>query len=271
MNKRLCILSLLTAILANSILLSGCGGSAPPASPKAAEAPKPVELYVSAAVSVKDALAEIQTLYKKKAPHVKLIYNLGASGSLQKQIEHGAPADIFISAAPRQMNELAAKNLVIQTSRMNLLENKLVLIAPKTSPLKLNRFEDLQNAEVKQIGMGEPKVVPAGQYAEQVLKKLDIWDKIQGKIIFAKDARTVLAYVDTGNVDAGIVYKTDAASSAKVKILATAPEGSHQPILYPAAILTATKNQKAAEEFLAFLAGPEGKPVFEKHGFAMSK
>ena len=262
---------LLLGAVTISLLVAGCGGASQPPAPKAADAPKPVELNISAAVSMKDALAEIQTNYQKKAPHVKLVYNLGASGSLQKQIEQGATADIFISAAPKQMNELAAKNLVIKATRKNLLENKLVLIAPKDSTLSISKLEDLQNDTVKQISIGETKVVPAGQYAEQALKKLGVWEKIQRKIVFAKDVRTVLTYVDTGNVDAGLVYKTDAAVSKKVKILATAPDGSHSPIIYPAAVLTGTKNQKAAEEFLAYLAGPEGKPVFEKHGFVMGK
>ena len=261
----------LLGVVAISLLLSGCGGSTQPPAPKTAEAPKPVELNISAAVSMKDALMEIQTNYQKKAPQVKLVYNLGASGSLQKQIEQGATADIFISAAPKQMNELAAKNLVIKATRKNLLENKLVLIAPKDSTLSISKLEDLQNDTVKQISIGETKVVPAGQYAEQALKKLGVWEKIQRKIVFAKDVRTVLTYVDTGNVDAGLVYKTDAAAGKKVKILATAPDGSHAPIIYPAAVLSGTKNQKAAEEFLSYLAGPEGKSVFEKHGFVMGK
>ena len=262
---------LLLGAVTISLLVAGCGGASQPPAPKAAEAPKPVELNISAAVSMKDALAEIQTNYQKKAPHVKLVYNLGASGSLQKQIEQGATADIFISAAPKQMNELAAKNLVINATRKNLLENKLVLIVPKDSTLSISKLEDLQNDAVKQISIGETKVVPAGQYAEQALKNLGVWEKIQSKIVFAKDVRTVLTYVDTGNVDAGLVYKTDAAVSKKVKILATAPDGSHAPIIYPAAVLTGTKNQKAAEEFLSYLAGPEGKSVFEKHGFVMGK
>ena len=251
---------LFLGVMAISLLVAGCG-----------DASQPTELNISAAVSMKDALAEIQTNYQKKAPHVKLVYNLGASGSLQKQIEQGAPADIFISAAPKQMNELEAKNLVIKATRKNLLENKLVLIAPKDSTLSISKLEDLQNDTVKQISIGETKVVPAGQYAEQALKKLGVWDKVQRKIVFAKDVRTVLTYVDTGNVDAGLVYKTDAATSSKVKILATAPDGSHAPIIYPAAVLTGAKNQKAAEEFLAYLAGPEGKTVFEKYGFVMGK
>lgn len=262
---------LLLGVVTISLLVAGCGGATQPPATKAAETPKPVELHVSAAASMKDAITEIQANYQKKAPHVKLIVNLGASGTLQKQIEQGAPADIFISAAPKQMNELAAKNLVNKATRKNLLENKLVLIVPKDSTLSISKLEDLQNDAVKQISIGETKVVPAGQYAEQALKKLGVWDKVQRKIVFAKDVRTVLTYVDTGNVDAGLVYKTDAAASKKVKILAIAPDGSHAPIIYPAAVLAGTKNQKAAEEFLAYLANPEGKTVFEKYGFVMGK
>ena len=262
--------TIFVGMLVASMLLAGCGGGKGTA-PNATDSPKSVELNISAAVSLKDVLTEIQTHYRKKAPHVKLIYNLGASGSLQKQIEQGAPADIFISAAPKQMNELEAKNLVNKSARKNLVENKLVLIVPQNSKLNLKKYEDLQTVEVKQISLGETKVVPAGQYAEQVLVKLGVWDKIQGKIVFAKDVRTVLTYVETGNVDAGIVYKTDAASSSKVKIIATAPEGTHAPIVYPAAILADARQQMAATDFLAYLSSPEGSKMFEKYGFTPLK
>jgi molybdate transport system substrate-binding protein len=261
---------LFIGLLALGLAVTGCGG-AQPAAPKAAEAPQPVELTISAAVSLKDALAEIQANYAKTKPNVKLVFNLGASGSLQKQIEQGAPADIFISAAPKQMDELEAKNLINKATRKNLVENKLVLIVPLDSKLGLSKYEDLQKPEVKQISVGEPSVVPAGQYAQEVLQKLNIWDKVKDKAVLAKDVRTVLTYVETGNVDAGIVYKTDAASSKKIKIAATAPEGSHKPIIYPAAVLSGAKQTKAAEEFLAYLSGPEGKPVLEKYGFVMGK
>jgi molybdate transport system substrate-binding protein len=260
---------ILTGLLAVALLAAGCSGGAEPA--PAAPAAQPVELNISAAVSLKDALTEIQANYQRKSPNVKLVYNLGASGALQKQIEQGAPADIFISAAPKQMNDLEAKNLINKASRKNLVENKLVLVVPENSALGLNKFEDITNAKVQKFSMGETATVPAGQYGQQVLQKLGLWEGVKDKAVYAKDVRTVLTYVATGNVEAGIVYKTDAVSGAKVKIAATAPEGSHQPIVYPAAILSGTKQPKAAEEFLAYLAGPEGKVVFEKHGFSMSK
>ncbi len=263
-------LSIVAGLLAAALLAAGCGGGAKQAQP--APAAQPVELNISAAVSMKDALTEIQANYQKKSPNVKLVYNLGASGALQKQIEQGAPADIFISAAPKQMNELDAKNLINKATRKNLVENKLVLVVPENSTLGLSKFEDITAAKVQKLAMGETATVPAGQYGQQVLQKLGLWDKVKDKAVFAKDVRTVLTYVSTGNVEAGIVYKTDAVSpGAKVKIAATAPEGSHEPIVYPIAILSGTKQGKAAEEFLAYLAGPEGKAVFEKHGFTMSK
>lgn len=267
MKKR--VLWILIGLLAAALLAAGCGGGAKQSPP--ASVAQPVELYISAAASLKDALAEIQNNYKVKNPSVKLVCNLAASGALQKQIEQGAPADVFISAAPKQMNELEAKNLINKASRKNLVENKLVLVVPENSALGLSKFEDITNAKVQKFSMGETTTVPAGQYGQQVLQKLGLWDKVKDKAVFAKDVRTVLTYVATGNVEAGIVYKTDAVSGAKVKIVATAPEGSHQPIVYPVAILSGAKQPKAAEEFLAYIAGPEGKAVFEKHGFAMSK
>ena len=266
MNKR--TLWIIIGLLAAALLAAGCGGGAKQAPAPAAQ---PVELTISAAASLKDALMEIQKNYMAKNPSVKLVCNLGASGALQKQIEQGAPADIFISAAPKQMNDLEAKNLVNKATRRNLVENKLVLVVPENSALGLSKFEDITNAKVQKFSMGETATVPAGQYGQQVLQKLGLWDKVKDKAVFAKDVRTVLTYVATGNVEAGIVYKTDAVSGAKVKIAATAPEGSHQPIVYPAAILSGAKQGKAAEEFLASLAGPEAKAVFEKHGFTMSK
>jgi molybdate transport system substrate-binding protein len=261
------LLAFLMALTFIASLTAGCSSNQPTqpiAQPK-------TELNVSAAVSLKDALEEIQKNYEAKNPTIKLIYNLGASGALQKQIEQGAPADIFMSAAPKQMNDLEAEQLVNKSTRKDLVENKLVIIVPKASTIAIASYEDLTKDEVQKISLGETTSVPAGQYAQEVLKKLGIWDKIKDKAVLAKDVRTVLTYVETGNVEAGIVYKTDALSSDKVKVVATAPEGSHQPIVYPVAVLSGTKQQQAAEDFLTYLSTPECKAVFEKYGFTMSK
>lgn len=268
MNKR--IVGLIALLVVMSIAFVGCSGSSTskPATPPPAAA---VELNISAAVSLKDALNEIYKNYQVKNPNVKIAFNLGASGSLQKQIEQGAPADIFISAAPKQMNELQEKKLLKEGTRKNLVENKLVVVVAKDSKLNITKYEDLVDPSIKNLAIGETEVVPAGQYAKQVLEKLNLWDKVKGKVVFAKDVRTVLAYTETGNAEAGIVYKTDAASSDKVKIVATAPEGTHQPIVYPVAILANTKQEKAATDFVNYMFTPEGKAVMEKYGFSMSK
>lgn len=257
---------LITILLTTSLaltLLSGCSSQS-----KTAAEPT-VELTISAAASLKDALTDIQQDFEKHHPQIKLTYNFGASGALQKQIEQGAPADIFISAAPKQMNELAGKNLINKNTRVDLLENKLVVIIPQNSSLPVNRFEDLTNQAIEKISIGEPGSVPAGQYAQEVFKKLALTDALQRKLVLAKDVRTVLTYVETGNVEAGIVYKTDAAISDKVKIVCTAPSGSHQPIIYPAALLSSSKHASEAQVFLSYLQTKETQRVFEKYGFAV--
>ncbi len=267
MSRRIVVM--LAMLVVAALILVGCGGEkqAPPAAQKT----QPVEINVSAAASLKDAIGEIQKNYQTKNPNVKLVCNLGASGALQKQIEQGAPVDIFISAAPKQMNELEAKNLMNKATRKNLVENKLVVVVPKDSKLNITKYEDLTQDAVQKLALGETATVPAGQYAQQVLQKLGLWDKLKDKVVFAKDVRTVLAYTETGNVEAGIVYKTDAISSDKVKVAAVAPEGSHQPIVYPLAIATGSKQQQAAEAFVAYLFSAESKAVFEKNGFVMGK
>jgi len=261
--KRGNVVLLLTIVL---FLLIGCKNQAI----KPVE-PQSIEVTVSAAISLKDALNEIQKHYQEVHPEIKIIYNMGGSGSLQKQIEEGAPVDIFISAAPKQMDELEKKNLIKKETRKDLLGNQLVLIVPIQSEILLTEFAGLNKSAVKQFSMGAPESVPAGQYAMQVLKKYNMYNEVQSKIVLAKDVRTVLTYVETGNVDAGIVYKTDAAVSDKVKVVAVAPQGSHESILYPAALLASSKQTKAAKEFLAYLASPESAVVFERYGFLVNK
>lgn len=266
MGKR--SLWMLIVVLIIAVLSVGCGAMKKPLPQQTTQ---PVELNISAAASLKDALAEIQQNYQTKNPNVKLLLNLSGSGDLQKQIEQGAPADIFISAAPKEMDELDAKGLVNKATRKNLVGNQLSLIAPRNSTLKLSKFEDLAKPDVKQIGIGEPATVPAGQYAQEVLEKLGIWSDVKAKTVPQKDVRAVLTQVESGNVDAGIVYKTDANSSDKVKVIADAPQGSHQQIVYPVAILTETKQQKAAEDFLAYLNDQASQSVFQKYGFVLLK
>jgi molybdate transport system substrate-binding protein len=253
------------AIALGLVLFAG-GGLAGSPSPQAAKA----DLTVSAAISLKDALDEAKQIYAAENPNVAIAANYGASGTLQLQIEQGAPVDIFLSAAPKQMDALDAKGLLLAGTRKNLLRNEVVLIVPNDYSAGISSFQDLTRADVKQIALGEPVTVPAGQYAKEVLTSLGIYDAVNSKAILAKDVRQVLTYVETGNVDAGIVYATDAMSSAKVKVVATAPAKSHSPVIYPAAVIKASKNPAAARAFLDFLAGPRGRAVFQKYGFTLA-
>lgn len=214
-------------------------------------------------------MEEIKPLYSQQNPKIGLTYNYGASGSLQRQIEQGAPVDIFISAATKQMDALQQKSLLLDETRKNLLKNQVVLIEPEKATT-INDFKDLSSNSVKKIALGEPKSVPAGQYAQQVLTSLKISDQVKSKVVYANDVRQVLNFVETGNADAGIVYLSDAKSSNKVKIVATAPENSHSPVVYPSAVLKSSKNVDAAKDFVQFLFGNQAKTVFEKWGFTMA-
>ena len=226
----------------------------------------PIEITISAAASLKDALNEIKPLYEAENPDIKLVLNLGSSGTLQQHIEQGAPVDLFISAGQSQMDGLEEKQLLINTSRVNILGNELVLIVGKDN-YAVNTFNDLNEPWVKHIGIGEPELVPAGKYAREVLTSLEIWDNLKPKYVQAKDVRQVLAYVEAGVAEAGLVYKSDTTLADKVRIAAVAPENSHKPIVYPAAVIKSSKNSAAAGDFIRFLSRPDVKNIFKKYGF----
>ena len=256
---------ILISLLAMGVIISGCGGE----KKEAAKTAAPVELHVSAAASMTDAMKELTDDYQKKNPDVKLVFNFAASGELQQAIEQGAPVDIFISAAQNQMDALDKGGLLAVGTRKDLLENKVVLIVPKDSKAALTKFEDVLKDDVKKIGLGEPKGVPVGQYSEEIFGKLGILDQVKAKAVYGSNVRQVLSWVDTGEVDAGVVYATDAAISKGNKVICTAPEGSHKPVIYPMAIIKSTKQAEAAKAFAAYMAGADGKKVFEKYGFAV--
>lgn len=238
----------------------------------AGEAPqKKTDLTVSAAVSMKDALDDVKQLYTAANPNVSISTNYGASGTLQIQIEQGASADVFLSASPKQMDTLASEGLLLEGTRKDLLRNEVVLIVPKDSSSRISSFQDLARPDVKKVALGEPTVVPAGQYAKQVLTSLGIYEAVNSKAVLGKDVRDVLTYVETGNVDAGVVYATDAMSSSKVQVVARAPETSHAPVIYPVAVIKSSKNPAAAREFTNFLSGPRAGDAFKKYGFILVK
>ena len=233
-------------------------------------------ITVSAAISLKDALDELGPIFQAQQ-HRKyggsgtaVTYNYGGSGTLARQIEQGAPVDVFFSAAEKQMDELAAQGLIVADTRRDLVGNALVLIAPAQSTA-LHSFQDLSNAAVKTIALGETSTVPAGMYARQTLEHLGLFAGVEKKVVYAKDVRAVLTYVETGNADAGLVYQTDANTSQKIRVIAVAPADSHDPILYPAAVLRDAKDKAAARAFLEFLQGPDARAVFLKYGFTSAE
>jgi molybdate transport system substrate-binding protein len=236
------------------------------APPKTTEPPA-IELNVSAAASMTDALKAVNDLYMQKNKNVTIVANFASSGTLQKQIEQGAPADVFISAGAKQVQSLQDGGLLLDETRTNLLTNKVVLVVPKDSTLTIASFTDLTKVEVTKIAIGDPASVPAGTYGKQELDDLGIYTEIESKLILCTDVKQVLSYVEAGNVDAGIVYATDAALSTSVKIAADASDAVNAKIVYPAAIIKATKLAEAAQAYLAFLAGPEAKAIFEQYGF----
>ena len=257
----------LALVLSAFWLTLGCQNVAPTVSTSASLSPNP-KLLVSAAVSLKDALEELKLTYQTQKSGATIVNNFGASGALQQQIENGAPADIFISAAAKQMDELEKKGLLAAGTRTNLAGNQLVLIVPIAAS-STNSFSDLNSPEVKRIAIGEPRSVPAGQYAEQTLRSLDLWDQVQPKLVLANNVRQVLASVESGNADAGIVYATDAKASSKVKVAATADEKDHKPIVYPMAVLKNSKQASVAQEWTQFLTSKAAKTVLKKYGFTV--
>ncbi|MEC0208663.1 molybdate ABC transporter substrate-binding protein [Paenibacillus ehimensis] len=270
-----CLFLLLALSLA--IGLAGCGEAKPnPAdAPKAGQDNKQavpadkVELTVSAAASLTDALKEIQTAYESKNAGIKLNFNFGASGALQQQIEQGAPADVFLSAAAKNMKALVDKQLVDAAQHKNLLVNELVVVVPEGGRAQIGTVDDLAKPEVKHVAIGEPESVPAGGYAKEALTNAKQWDALQPKLVMAKDVRQVLTYVESGNAEAGFVYKTDALTSKKVKIAFNVDPKTYKPVEYPAGIVKATKHAKEAEAFYTYLQSKEAADVFAKYGFTV--
>ena len=224
-------------------------------------------LTVSVAASLQGAMAELAPAFERTQPGTRLTFNFGGSGTLAQQIERGAPADVFFSAAPKPMDTLEQKGLILSDTRRNLLRNQIVLIAQNNSAVP-NSFQELKSNQVKLVALGDPASVPAGDYGRQVLQSLHLWDAVQSKLVLTKDVRQVLTYVETGNAEAGIVYSTDARESAKVRIAAIAPDGSHEPVVYPVAVIRGTRHVAAARAWIDYLAGAGARDIFVRHGFA---
>jgi molybdate transport system substrate-binding protein len=226
------------------------------------------DVRVAAAISLQEALVEAAAAHERQGGE-PIKFTFGSSGQLLAQIKTGAPIDVFVSAADKQMDALMESGLGDPASRRVVATNTLVLIVPAgAGNPAVNAFDRLGDAAVKRLAVGEPQTVPAGQYAKQVLEKLGLSGAVAGKIVYGANVRQVLDYVQRGEVSAGIVYATDAAQAGdKVRILATAPPNSHDEIVYPAAVVTAGPNAAGGRQFLAYLTSPAGQRHLTARGF----
>lgn len=262
--KRLLIFIFLLTV---TLLFTACdSGNNKVESAEAPEAEETISLTISAAVSLTDALEEMKEIYKKEN-NVELTFNLAGSGTLAQQIQQGAPVDLFISANQQWMDTLEEEGIIINETRADVTGNKLVLIAGEFSDLAYESFDEISSEDVEQIAIGNPESVPAGKYSENTLNSLGLYDQLENQLVLAKDVRQVLTYVETGNTDIGFVYESDARSSDLIKILATADEGLHDPIIYPGAVIADTKHEEEAKDFLIYFQSDEAQDILADHGF----
>lgn len=227
------------------------------------------EILVAAAASLKNAYEEeLIPMFQEEHPEIIVTGTYDSSGKLQTQIEEGLEADVFMSAATAQMDALNEEGLIQTDTIVNLLENKIVLIAPASGGEDLNSFEDIVKA--RSIALGDPASVPAGQYAREALTNLGLWDQIQDRVSFGTNVTEVLNQVAASSADAGIVYATDAASMPEdVRVIGEAPEGSlAEPVIYPVAVVASSAHPEEARAFVDFLQTEEAMEVFESYGFA---
>ena len=247
----LLFLALLTAVLLASSLIAA-------------------EVNVFAAASLTDALNQIAGAYQTQSGD-KLIFNFAASSLLARQIQEGAPADVFFSADETKMDALEKKDLLLQGTRKSRLSNTLVIVVAADNNLKIGSPEDLAKPPVKHLALADPKAVPAGIYSKEFLEKRKLWAAVEGKVIPTENVRAALAAVESGNVEAGMVYKTDAAISKKVRVAYEIPAGAGPAISYPVAVLREARNISAARKFVEYLNSSEATQVFQRYGFIVLK
>ena len=257
MQRRVKFLTAIGLVLVFAVL-SGC----------TTDKQKSIELSVFAAISLTDALGEIGTAFTAENG-VKVYYNFSASTTLQRQLEKGAPADVFISASPRQVVALEANGLLEAESRQNLLTNRLVLVSDEAARISVETPANLAAPEISRIAIGHPSIVPAGAYAKEALTHFGLWETLHSKFIFGADVRATLAYVTSGNVDIAIVYKTDTTLSDDIKVLYQMPPEAYTQIIYPAVVMKDSPRKQLARRFITYLQSAERSEIFEKHGFTV--
>ena len=208
--------------------------------------------------------------YEKTFPGSGLIFNFGATGSLRRQIENGAPVDVLLTAAENHMKSLINAGRIDPESHRELLKNRLMVVTPPDG-VKIFKFSDLALPEVRRIAIGEVRSAPVGQYAREALLTIGIWEKLKPKLIYAKDALQALSYVETGQVDAAIIYASDAARTGLIESALEIPAGMHTPIRYSGGIVKETRNKEEAARFLKYLSSNAAQAIFRSHGFGIVK
>ena len=261
MQRRKCLTLFLTGLVSGSIAI-GCSRE-----DQTVGSEDPVTLTVSAAASLQAALEKITPQFTEVHPDITIDYNFASSGALQRQIEQGAPTDVFFAAASKQMDALSDKGMIVPDSRQDLVANRLALVTSADSALDITDIAQLKTTDVNSIAVGEFRSVPAGQYAQQAFQNLELLDTLQPKFVFSNNVRSVLAAVESGNVELGILYTTDAALSRQVKVLTTVPEEFHLPIVYPIAIVGNSAQPAAAQRFIDFLTTETAQTMFTEFGF----
>ena len=224
------------------------------------------EITVFAAASLTDSLKEIASSYEKQTGD-RIVFNFGASGFLARQIEEGAPADIFFSADEAKMDGLERKGLIVRETRQRRLSNTLVIVVAADSQLSLKSAKDLADAKINRVALADPRTVPAGIYAKEYLERARLWSVLEPKVVPTDNVRAALSAVQSGNVEAGIVYKTDASISRKVKVAFEIPAGDGPAISYPMALVEESKERGAAQRFLKYLNSADADRIFREFGF----
>ena len=247
------LLVMLALALTVAFVLSGCGSDKP-------------EVTVFAAASLADVLQPLGERFEVEQG-IDVKFSFGGSWTLAQQITRGAPADVFLAAAPGPMDALDIDGLLAPGSRSDLLSNILVMVGKDPRAAGIFTPSDLLREEVSRIALGDPSLAPAGSYAREALQGMGLWEQVESKLVYGLNVRTALQYVSSGNADVAIVYATDAASDGSLRVLWAFPPETHSPIRYPVAAMNAADNPSGAEAFLAFLHSEEASAVFREHGF----
>ncbi|MFB4168779.1 molybdate ABC transporter substrate-binding protein [Virgibacillus sp. JSM 102003] len=246
-------------LLALSLLINaGCNNQ---------ESTEEHELFISAASSLSDVLSKLGDAFESEHPNTTLTLNYGASGKLAQQIQQGAPVDLFLSADQKWMDNLSEQKMILRNTRANFTQNKLVLVSTDNANTPINNLTELSTSGLDQIALGNPESVPAGSYAKEVLTASGIWNDIKNKLVYAKDVRQVLTYVESGNTDIGFVYASDLKRSKLVTEVTKIDESLYGPINYPAAVMASSDTKEKAKAFIKFLQSDEAQSILAEYGF----